>query len=117
MALPQYRLNSNHFFAPNLLKEGTVINYDGQPTPQMEPLNEEAEDRLAEYYKKNPNAAINVVDALPDTVGDANAQVQVVSDPTPDTSPVLTIAEATTAKAKPGPTEVGGTVVDTEKKA
>jgi hypothetical protein len=57
-----------HFIEPDLLKADTIIDYDGIPTPGMEPLNDEAVKRLDEYYKRNPQATLNPVDNLPRTM-------------------------------------------------
>lgn len=116
MALPQYRLSANHFFAPNLIKSGTIINYDGSPTRDMEPLNDEAEARLEEYFAKNPQAAHHIVDDLANTVGDPNAEVEIEALPDPKAEEVLSIAEAQLTRPAPGPTEKGGKVVAPTKK-
>lgn len=115
MAIPQYRLTGAHFFAPTLVPADTIINFDGPPTREMEPLNQEAEDRLEEYYAKNPQAAHHAVEDLSKTVGDPTAEVEIVANPDANNEPVLTIGEAAVTKAKPGPTELGGSVPDIKK--
>ena len=60
----QYVVNQSVFIAPDVLKEGTIINYDGPYGPHFDPVNEEAFAKQKEYYAKNPHAAINPVEAL-----------------------------------------------------
>lgn len=52
---PTYRITDEKgFFAPNdkLYPEGSVIKYNGEPNPNMEPLNELAIGKMREYLKK-----------------------------------------------------------------
>jgi hypothetical protein len=46
---PRYRLITAHFIDDDLIDEGEVIEYNGTPTENMEPLNEAARDRLIAY--------------------------------------------------------------------
>jgi hypothetical protein len=70
-APPRYKCLQETFIAPWLLKEGTVIDYDGEPGPHLEPMNEAAEAMMAAYYKAKPEASLNPTDALPITPGAA----------------------------------------------
>lgn len=68
---PLYKCLQETFMAPFLLKEGTLIEYDGEPGPHLQPMNAPAEAMMAAYYKAKPEASINPVAALPITPGAA----------------------------------------------
>lgn len=66
--MARYELTTPHFIEPEFYKAGTVIDYDGEPTPSMRPLDDEAEKKLAAYFKLKPGASINPVEQLPRTM-------------------------------------------------
>lgn len=66
--VPRYRLGSDAFFAPQLLKAGTVIDWAGEPGPHMVPLNDEAVARMRQYYVDKPGASLNPTEGLQMTV-------------------------------------------------
>lgn len=94
---PKYRLTGKAFIAPNLLKEGTIIYYSGEPGPHFEPLNEAAAIRFAEYAKTHPEAMLgHPTNSLPMTM----EQPEIVSVPTGrETERALTIEEMADGKA------------------
>lgn len=57
---PRYKLLSKHFFAPDLVAAGTVIEYDGEPNVDMLPINPEAEEKMNAYREAKPYAFITV---------------------------------------------------------
>lgn len=50
--IPQYELLADHFFEPEMVGKGSVIEYDGTPNNMMKPLNEEAEEALERWYSE-----------------------------------------------------------------
>lgn len=50
--IPQYELLADHFFEPEVVGKGSVIEYDGIPNNLMKPLNKEAEAALEEWYNE-----------------------------------------------------------------
>lgn len=61
----KYELTTPHFIVHTLYKAGTIIEYNGEPNPGMIPLDDEAVERMAKYYKDHPNASLNPVNDLP----------------------------------------------------
>jgi hypothetical protein len=52
---PRYKLLADAFFAPRMLKAGSIIATHASPGNHMEPLNEAAEARMEEWYnEKHP---------------------------------------------------------------
>lgn len=81
--MPLYRLNTDSFIAPNRLKEGTVIKYNGPPGPHMDPMDGEADAALDTYYQEHPGATLHPTEGLGKTTdGRPTAQTaEVVSAP------------------------------------
>lgn len=104
--MPRFKLTQDAFLAPDLLKAGTVIDYDGPLGPHFEPMDAEGEAALEAYYRSNPHAAIMPFDDLPVK----STQPVVVSPPEPD-APLDIGSLAQPGRARPGPTE-GGKVLD-----
>jgi hypothetical protein len=50
--IPQYELLADHFFEPEVVGKGSIIEYDGVPNNLMKPLNKEAEAKLEEWYNE-----------------------------------------------------------------
>jgi hypothetical protein len=50
--VPQYRLHADHYLGGRIQKAGTVVEYDGNPGAQMEPLDDAARKRLDEWTKE-----------------------------------------------------------------
>jgi hypothetical protein len=50
--IPTYRLLSDRFFEPEVVGKGSIIEYDGVPDHEMEPLNDAAEARLSAWYEE-----------------------------------------------------------------
>lgn len=48
--IPKYRLLADHFFEPNMVGKGSIVEYDGEPNHQMEPLNDAAEAALEAWF-------------------------------------------------------------------
>lgn len=68
--MAQFKLTYKHFFAPDMLPEGTVIELpdDSDPnklTPMMEPLDDAAIVLMEKYKDTHPRATINPVADLP----------------------------------------------------
>lgn len=104
--MPRYRLRENAFFAPDYLLAGTVIEYAGPLGPHFEPLDDEAEAALAQYFKDNPHAAIGPTEELQLQGGEPGARVEVVAPPQSD--PVVKVGNlALPGKATPGPSDGG----------
>ena len=102
---PRYRLNQDAFFEPSLVKIGTIIEYSGTPGPHMDPLNQEAVDKMEAYFQLNPHmrAGLGVYDGLPATVGEAAPTMNIISEP-PKIDPsahVMSIGEMALGNAKP----------------
>lgn len=91
--VPTYRqLDPNGFFceAGFLINEGEVFEYDGEPNPQMEAMNDPALDKLQEYYGKleegarevaikNGRAYVRQANDLSEMVAEATADARRVS--------------------------------------
>ena len=63
--MAKYRLNQTAWINETLLEPGTEIDFDGQPGPHMEPLDDEAREALAAYYEANPGATLDLIGSLP----------------------------------------------------
>ena len=50
MAVPRYRVLSDTFIAPMLIRAGSTIETDGPPGNHLDPLNPEAEERMEDWY-------------------------------------------------------------------
>ena len=48
-----------------LLKMGTELDFAGVPGPHLEPLNDEARDALAKYWREHPNATLDPTRRMP----------------------------------------------------
>jgi len=66
--VPRYRLKVAHFFEPERIPADTIVDFEGLPTPGMEPLNAAAERALDEYFKANPHATLTPARNLPRTM-------------------------------------------------
>lgn len=86
---PRYRLTTDAFIEPQLIKQGSVIEYNGVPGPHMEAVNDEAKAVLEKYYKDNPGVSLNPVESLPMTV----AKVVAAPNPQPAGVPFGTLAD------------------------
>lgn len=62
--MARYRLKSPHFFAPDFYPANTVMDFEGALTPEMEPLDEDAEKAMDAYFAANPHASIRPVEKL-----------------------------------------------------
>lgn len=78
--MPRYRLMSAHFFAPDLYPANTVIDFTGTPTPEMEPLDKEAEEALQKYFESHPHASVRPFENLPLTMAPQPQEIIVVQD-------------------------------------
>lgn len=72
--MARFRVLTDTFIAPNLYREGTIIDYVGTPGPHFQPLDQDAHDSLLDYYEKNPGASLNPTEALSRTIGGTGAQ-------------------------------------------
>jgi hypothetical protein len=63
---PRYRVLSKAFFQPNLVEPGSIIEWDGPVGYFLEPLNEEAEEKMDEYKRTHPTH-LGPIDQLPST--------------------------------------------------
>lgn len=104
---PRYKCLQETFIAPFLLKEGTLIDYDGEPGPHLQPMNESAVAMMTAYYKAKPEASINPVAALPITPGAAlQPTFSIAGQGAPDE--ILSFVDmASNAAPGSGPTRVG----------
>jgi hypothetical protein len=48
--IPKYELLADHFFEPEVVGKGSIIEYDGEPNHNMRPLNKEAEEALERWF-------------------------------------------------------------------
>lgn len=82
---PKYRVLQDSFFEPHFIKEGAIIEFDGEPGPHLEALNEPARVLLAAYYETHPEASLNPVEQLPITPGaNPRPSMTVVGQAQPD---------------------------------
>jgi len=83
--VPRYKTLQATFLAPNLIPEGKIIEFDGEPGPHLEPLNEAAQVMMDNYYKAKPEARVTAVEQLPMTMGASGTPTaRVVGDAPPD---------------------------------
>jgi hypothetical protein len=68
-SIPKYRVNQDSFIEPYYVKEGKIIEFDGEPGPHLEARNEAAERMLKAYYTAHPEATLAPLDQLPITPG------------------------------------------------
>lgn len=100
----RYTLNTKTFIAPLLLEAGTVIEYDGEPGPHMDPMNDEANTALDAYFTKKPEARLTPEEH----VEQAAPTLAVVSAPSDADAPagIVSLADPS-AKATAGLTDGG----------
>lgn len=67
--VPRYKTLQGTFIEPEYVKEGTLIEFDGEPGPHLEPLNEAAREMMNAYFKAHPEATLTPLEQLPATVG------------------------------------------------
>jgi hypothetical protein len=112
--MPRYRLLNDAFFAPEFVKAGTIVEWDGPFGPHMEPLDHEADNLRMQYFRDNPDAMVSPFDLLPTKVGDENAIVKptlrIVANAPPPPAQSHSLAESLQARAEPGLSEVGGKI-------
>lgn len=114
MAKPEYRVTERCFIAPHTLLPGAVIRTDMEPSGRyLEPLNAEAEAKMEKWYNKEyvtrdekGNERVHKPNLLlrPFTrqeKAESRATVELVSNPPPDNTPVMGLAEANLARAEP----------------
>jgi hypothetical protein len=66
--VPKYKVLQPTFFEPIMVKTGSIVEYDGEPGPHLEPLNQAAREMLYKYYKAKPGASLQPTEALAMTV-------------------------------------------------
>lgn len=108
--IPFYEAETDCFIAPHYVKAGLRFHYDGPYGPHLIPKNDAAKARQAAYFKENPGASINPVDALPvkfmpEVRGQLNRAAGVANLTGENTD--LGLAALETAKAEPGLTNGG----------
>lgn len=109
--LAHYRATTMLFVAPEKIKEGQSfwVDADWPPNPYVEPLNPVAEEAMAKFNSSRPEGwAADSLEALPNNFGPMLDEFQAE----PDDEPVISLAEASTIKAKPG-LDQGGRAVKT----
>ena len=110
--MPQYRLLNDAFIAPDYIKAGSVIDYDGPFGPHFEPIDAEGEAARIAYFKANPDAMISPFDLLPMKVGEDNAiapKARVIQEPAAiPMEQGTSLAESLSKRAEPGLSETGG---------
>lgn len=99
----QYRLVGRRFIAPHLYEDGSIIEFDGEPGVDMEPLNDEAREAVEALYLRKPNVAVKPFEELPRTFSST-----LIEPPPPDTTNYGNIADP--ERGRPGPTERGGDI-------
>lgn len=107
-SLAHYRCLTKTFIAPERMEEGEDfwIPSEWEPGVHVEPLNELAQMAMKAFLDAHPNKAnsLNPLEDLPNTAAGfqrgEGPQVE-------DTSKVLTLAEASTARPEPGLTGGG----------
>lgn len=77
----RFQLTTKAFLEGNLFPAGTVLNYYGPLGPHFLPLDEEAGERMDEYWKDNPHATLSPTENLPKTMGEEVPSLSVVSRP------------------------------------
>ncbi len=73
MARPRYRALAKLFMAPDIILQGSIFEWDGTPSPHMEPLNEEARTAIGKYFADNPQAGTDPFAGLPTTIDPKDA--------------------------------------------
>jgi hypothetical protein len=68
-SIPKYRVLQGSFIEPWYVKEGAVIEFDGEPGPHLEAMNAAAQDMMKAYYTAHPEATLTPLDRLPITPG------------------------------------------------
>lgn len=105
--MPRFKLTQDSFFAPELLKAGTVINYDGPLGPHFEPLDAEGEAALKAWYTANPHAGIAPFEELEVKGANPPPPVEVVAPPLAGPADVDIGTLAQPGRASPGLSDGG----------
>ena len=94
--MTKYRLTAKAFIGDTLFDpermNPPIIEYEGPLGPHFEPVDAEGQAKLEAYYKENPSAGINPIDAIP-VQGATAQQVEIVAS-----TPTVAVAD-TTARA------------------
>lgn len=105
--MPKFRVTTRTYIAPDTFEEGAIIDYNGPPGINFEPLDAEAEAAQEQFFKDNPQARTgrSPTDELPMT---ASATLIEPGKNGPVASPVP--SDPLPEAAQPGPGELDGKV-------
>ena len=70
----EYKVKATSFFNDNIVPEGTVIQFDGEPGDNLEPLNDEARAAVAAAAERRAQKAAAIKSALAGSIDPANAE-------------------------------------------
>ena len=117
--MARYFVKVDMFVAPHFIRAGTEINYNGIPGDFLEPMDEEAEAAMEEWYGMTVNSPDRIVDGIlvPGGIEYPNAKfrplppgevlgaarVQVLSEPQPGSEVGLSLAEASMGPGRTDP--------------
>lgn len=74
-AAPRYLLLKPFYIDDNYIAEGVEIEFTGTPNEQMEPLNDSAKDRMAEFLKLNGGLTPRIEDIVYQRMSDRPREV------------------------------------------
>jgi hypothetical protein len=63
--VPLYEVLSGTFIAPQYIKAGKIIEYNGEPGPHLRPMNTKAAEIMEAYYAAKPEALLVPTDMGP----------------------------------------------------